>query len=359
MAEYVYLMEGADAIKVGVSNAPERRLAEVADRLGEGARVVRVVECGTRERAFELESGLHKVLAPYRLAGERFGVECYTQAAREKALKIMDLATQCTVTGIRGAVSGCGNRVACAHVCDFGDGRGPVVYFDSKPLWRQFHAACDPVGEVATVSFTREKAPQHGFVALEIVESDGTSLWLRYRLDTETAEIPLELLDEGWETAEKGLWRFDFLSKDLAGAVNMATKGWWDTGSYPRVKYEHGAGPLLVSTPVNCKSGPKWRLRPYAPVLMLDPDAAPRKGAALLTAAGVLGFADIRGNGVGRVSFTAPFLGAMLRAADTNSPREARRVSRTVPPSTQNTVDPAQWGPWLARYILRPEEARS
>lgn len=90
MAEYVYLMEGADAIKVGISDNPERRLSEVAGRLGAGARVVRTITCADRARAFELESGLHKVLAPYRLEGERFGVECFATRAKPFAEAMMD-----------------------------------------------------------------------------------------------------------------------------------------------------------------------------------------------------------------------------------------------------------------------------
>lgn len=90
MAEYVYLMEGADAIKVGISDNPERRLREVAGRLGVGARVVRTVTCVDRARAFELESGLHKVLAPYRLEGERFGVECFQRRCKDVVIAFFD-----------------------------------------------------------------------------------------------------------------------------------------------------------------------------------------------------------------------------------------------------------------------------
>lgn len=79
MAEYVYLMAGEDAIKVGVSNDPERRLGEVSDRLGPGARVVETYRCTTRERAFRVESGLHKLLDAYRI--DALGRECYKVVA--------------------------------------------------------------------------------------------------------------------------------------------------------------------------------------------------------------------------------------------------------------------------------------
>lgn len=86
---FVYLMVGDDAIKVGKANDPDARLEQVKAGLGPGAHIHMVVRCRSERRAFDIEQGIHRILAPHRLAGEGFGRECYARSAIDIAVSIM------------------------------------------------------------------------------------------------------------------------------------------------------------------------------------------------------------------------------------------------------------------------------
>jgi hypothetical protein len=72
---YVYLITSSNAVKIGVSNNPQKRLATLQTANHEPLRLFFEIRCSSDELAYKVESCLHERYSTYRLNGEWFMID--------------------------------------------------------------------------------------------------------------------------------------------------------------------------------------------------------------------------------------------------------------------------------------------